>query len=78
MKLSEVLNIISSIKCNLFSTTFKIRVDNDNKYHNGRIFIQLVYDAFCTKIGTFTDEYVKTRYVIDQQQRALNSNKYPK
>lgn len=79
MELGEVENICKSIHCNIFETTFKIRVERDNKRpDDGRIFIQLVYDAFCTNTGVLQewhsrkwylshhmteDEIVKTCYV---------------
>jgi hypothetical protein len=58
MTLEQVKSIISSIKCHLFSTVFRIRVERDNKDpDNGRIFLQICYDAFCSRTGVFQNDW---------------------
>lgn len=66
MTITEIIHLTTSIKCNLFATTFKVRVERDNKDEvNGRIFIQLVYDAFCTKSGVLQEWHGRKWYLSD-------------
>ncbi len=73
-----VQQIISRISFTIFGQELKIKVSYDNIHDNGRIYIQVVYDAPCTKTNTIetwkgrkwylsefmtTDEIVKTCYV---------------
>lgn len=76
--LQEVKNICSRISMHLFETKFSIRVERDAKRpEDGRIFLQVTYEAFCTKTGILQpwtgrkwylsdhmteDEIIKTAY----------------
>lgn len=76
--LEKVKNLTSRITMSCFGTDFKLRVERDNEFKNGRIFLQVVYGAPCTKTGEIQewkgrkyylskhmtdDEIVKTAYV---------------
>jgi len=70
--------IISRITASCFGTDFKIRVEHDKEFENGRIYLQVFYEAPCTHTGKIDnwngrkwylskhmldDEIVKTAYV---------------
>jgi hypothetical protein len=79
--LEIVKQIVSRITMNCLGTEFKLRVEHDMEYPivgYGRIFLQVIYDAPCTKTNTVQewhgrkwylskhmtdDEIVKTAYV---------------
>jgi hypothetical protein len=78
MDIDKVKEITKRITINLFNTEFKIRVERDNvRPEDGRIFLQAVFNAPCTKeddsqewhgrkwyLSEFmpTDEIIKTAY----------------
>ena len=79
--LEEVQKLVQRISISCFGTQFRMRVEHDNEFENGRIFIQIVYDAPCTKTGEMkewrgrkwylskhmtNDEIVKTAYTAFQ------------
>ena len=48
--LEEILKLVQRIKMDFFGIEFNIRVETDNKNTSGgRIFIQIIYNAPCTK-----------------------------
>lgn len=50
--IQEVKSICSRISIHLFGVKFSLRVERDNKRpEDGRIFLQVFYEAFCTKTG---------------------------
>ena len=73
----RVLNITNRITISCLGVELKIRVDKDQEFKNGRIFLQIYYQAPCTKTGNLEtwkgrkwylskymtdDEIVKTAY----------------
>lgn len=78
LAIEKVKAVTGRISMNIFNTEFRIRVERDNKRPiDGRIFIQVVFDAPCEKTGEVqewhgrkwelsdamtTDEIVKTAY----------------
>lgn len=76
--IENVKRLLSRVTMSCFGTDFKMRIEHDNEFDNGRIFIQVVYDAPCTKTGEVQewhgrkwylskhmteDEIIKTAYV---------------
>lgn len=76
--LDRVKKITNRVSMSIFGATFSIRVEHDNEYENGRVFLQVIYNAPCTKTGKVSewhgrkfylskymtdDEIVKTAYV---------------
>lgn len=49
----------------MFGTKFSVRVEPDNKNRNGRILIQIVYDAPCTKTGIISEWHGRKWYLSD-------------
>jgi hypothetical protein len=65
MTLEQIKLITDKIKCQLLSTTFRIRVERDNKdLGNGRIFIQMSYDGFCSRTGVFQYDWHGRKYYL--------------
>ena len=75
--IENILKITSRISLSAMGIPFKIRVEHDNEFANGRIFVQITYDSPCSKTGEVmewhgrkwylskhmtTDEVVKTCY----------------
>lgn len=65
MTLSQVKEICSQITANIMGTAFKIRCEHDCKDQTGRIFIQLVYDAFCSKSGVLKEWHGRKWYLSE-------------
>lgn len=77
--LERVKKIVDRITMSIFGIgTFNLRVEHDNENPSGRIFLQVTYEAPCTKTGELKvwsgrkwylskymtdDEVVKTAYV---------------
>ena len=79
--IEKVKQIVGRISMSCFGSEFKLRVDYDNEFNlnnRARVFIQVAYDAPCTKTGEnkewhgrkwylskhmTDDEIVKTAYV---------------
>lgn len=76
--IERVKSITNRITASCFGAVFGIRVDHDNEFENGRVFLQVFYEAPCTHTGTMEkwtgrkwylsrhmtdDEIVKTAYV---------------
>lgn len=76
--LHRVKNIVNRISAECFGTQFKIRVEHDNEFENGRVFLQITYHAPCAETKEAKewhgrkyylskhmtdDEIVKTTYV---------------
>lgn len=70
--------VTSRITMSCFGTQFRLRIEKDNEYNPGRLFMQVIYNAPCTKTGEvkewhgrkyylssymLMDEIVKTAYV---------------
>lgn len=81
MSLEEVKQIVNRLKLNCLGVKFKVKVNKDIK-GGDRIFLQLVYEAPCTKTGEYqewkgrkwylseymtSDEVVKTAYSAFKQ-----------
>jgi len=49
--LTKIKTITQSISMNVFGNSFQMRVEHDNEFENGRVFLQVVYQAPCTKTG---------------------------
>jgi hypothetical protein len=50
--LDTIKALVDRISFSIFGQEFRLRVEQDNVFkENGRIFIQVVYDAPCTKSG---------------------------
>lgn len=49
--LQEIRNLLKRVSIKIFDTEFTIRVEIDNKFDAGRIFIQALYSAGCNKTG---------------------------
>ncbi len=79
--LDRIKSIVSRMQLSLFGQLFFIRVEADNEFVNGRIFLQITYNAPCTKTGSDNnwhgrkwylskhmtdDEIVKTTYAAFQ------------
>lgn len=45
--LRRVLQLTKRIRCEIFGKEFQIRVENDNEFENGRVFLQIVYTDKC-------------------------------
>lgn len=79
--INKVKQLLERVTMSCFGTDFKFRVEIDNEFNfanNGRIFIQIIYDAPCVKDGKVKewhgrkwylskymtdDEVIKTAYV---------------
>ena len=76
--LKRVKAITERITMSCLGVEHKLRVEHDNEFENGRVFLQVVYSAPCTKTGNneewkgrkwylskhmTDDEIVKTAYV---------------
>lgn len=76
--LNRVKQITQRITMSCLGVEHTLRVEHDNEFKNGRVFLQVVYKAPCTKDGTLSewkgrkwylsqhmtdDEIVKTAYV---------------
>lgn len=76
--LNRVTEITNRITMSCFGAEFKLRVEKDNEFDNGRVFLQVTYKAPCTKTNELSewhgrkwylskhmtnDEIVKTAYV---------------
>ncbi len=76
--LNRVLKLTNRITLSCLGIDFKIRVEHDNEFENGRVFLQIVYSSPCIKTGEdnewhgrkfyltkymTNDEIVKTAYV---------------
>lgn len=65
-KLQNVKNLTSKITISILNTNFHIRVERDNKDEkNGRIFIQIIYNAPCTKTGVPQEWHGRKWYLSD-------------
>ena len=67
----RVKKITDRITISVFGTIFGIRVDHDNEYENGRVFLQVYYEAPCTHNGniekwTGTKRYL-SQYMTDDE-----------
>lgn len=75
--LFHLQKICSEITMECFGTIFKLKIARDQKHANGRVYIQVTYDAKCNKTGKLQtwhgrkwylsehmtdDEVVKTAY----------------
>lgn len=49
--LQKVLDLTSHITMSVFGQTFKLEASHDKKDAEGRIYLQVKYDAPCTKTG---------------------------
>lgn len=66
MSIYEIKDVCALITCNIMGTSFRIRVERDCKEAIvGRIFIQLVYDAFCSKTGVLKEWHGRKWYLSD-------------
>lgn len=63
--LNKIKNITKHITMSCFGTTFKLRVEHDNKFKNGRIFLQVVYDAPCTKTNEVKEWHGRKWYLSE-------------
>lgn len=45
--IDRVLTITNRISASCFGTDFKFRIEHDNEFENGRIFLQVTYEAPC-------------------------------
>lgn len=81
MKIDEIKDLLKRVSMTLFDTKFYVRVDSDLSFAQGRVFVQIVYHAPCTKTNTIemwkgrkwylsehmtTDEIIKTAYAAFQ------------
>lgn len=64
-KIELIKNTTNRISMEMFGTKFSVRVEPDNKNKNGRIFIQIVYDAPCTKTGVIGEWHGRKWYLSD-------------
>lgn len=53
--IDRVKSVVDRISMSCFGCNFKMRVEHDNTYPGGRIFIQCVYNAPCTKTGVIQE-----------------------
>lgn len=75
--LFRVRQLIQHITCSVFGTMFTLKASYDDLHDNGRVYLQIAYDAPCTKTGKIEpwkgrkwtlsefmtdDEIVKTAY----------------
>lgn len=51
MNLQEIAGILGRIQMKLFGMQFSIKAEHDQEFHNGRIYLQVVYNAACNKTG---------------------------
>jgi len=66
MPMNRVFAIISRLSIEAFGTEFMIRVDRDNKDPiNGRVFLQVKYQAPCTKTG-HTQEWSGRKWYLSE------------
>lgn len=63
--LTRAKNITKHITMSCFGCTFKLRVEKDNKFENGRIFLQVIYDAPCTKTGEIKEWHGRKWYLSE-------------
>lgn len=49
--IENIINITNRIKLSSMGVPFTIRVEHDNEFENGRIFIQIIYSSPCSKTG---------------------------
>lgn len=62
----EVICICKDISCIALGTIFSIRVERDNKDKvNGRIFIQITYNARCSNTGILLEWHGRKWYLSD-------------
>lgn len=76
-RIEKILKIADRITMSVFGTTFTLIVSHDQVHNNGRIYLQALYSAPCTKTGEIQpwkgrkwylseymtdDEIVKTAY----------------
>lgn len=63
--------LISRISLSCFGTEFKIRVEHDNEFENGRIFLQVTYSANCNETGEFKEwhgrKYYLSKHMTDDE-----------
>jgi hypothetical protein len=57
--------LTNRITMNLLGTEFKIRVEGDNAYESGRIFIQIIFNAPCTKSGEIEEWHGRKWYLSE-------------
>lgn len=53
--IDRVKSVVDRISMSCFGCNFKMRVEHDNKFDGGRVFIQVVYNAPCTKTGVIQE-----------------------
>lgn len=63
--LQEIRRLLQRIKLSIFDKEFSIRCEIDNKYDAGRIFLQIVYKAKCTKTGEEQEWHGRKFYLSD-------------
>lgn len=51
MDLQQVKDLLSRVEMNLLGHQFYLRVDHDQKNPGGRVFLQVYYEAICTRTG---------------------------
>lgn len=61
----QVSKLINSIRISVFGYPLRYRVERDNKDRNGRLFIQIVYDAPCTKTGKTKEWHGRKWYLSE-------------
>lgn len=61
--IAKIKQLLSRVTMSCFGADFKIRVEHDNEYENGRIFIQVTYDAPCTKTGEIKEWHGRKWYL---------------
>lgn len=63
--IEEIKLLLKRIDVSLFGTIFIIRCEHDNKYENGRIFLQIIYFGKCNKTGEIEEWHGRKFYLSD-------------
>lgn len=63
--IDETRQLLNRIKMSLFGKEFKIRCEVDNKHEDGRLFVQVVYNANCNQTGEDKEWHGRKYYLSD-------------
>lgn len=68
-EIEAIKRITYRIHMSIFGVLFNLRVEHDNKYPNGRIFLQVTYNASCNKTGETLEWHGRKWYLSDHMTK---------